>query len=107
MISEIDMMSVNGPLADILGLSVKHFYRMECSIYKALDFSVGVTEEDFNKKVKALDEHCYKIYTEELALKKTKIIMETNTPETCDKYSSMLGTSNKATTFTNSASSGK
>lgn len=33
MISEIDMMSVNANLADILGLSVKHFYRMECSIY--------------------------------------------------------------------------
>ena len=67
MISEIDMMSLNEPLSQIIGLSVKHFYQIECSIYRAMDFDIGISEEDFNEKVKKLNMHCHRVYSAELA----------------------------------------
>ena len=67
MISEIDMMSINEPLSKMLGLSIEHFYRIECSIYRAMNFDIGISEEDFNGKVKNLNMHCQKLYSAELA----------------------------------------
>ena len=47
MVAEIDWLSINRPLAGLLGLAVSHFNAMESAIFAGLNFNVGVTEEKF------------------------------------------------------------
>lgn len=60
MVSEIDWMSLNQPLARLLGLTVDHFNRIESAIFAALDYNIGVTTEDFYKKFDSIDQACAK-----------------------------------------------
>ena len=51
MVSEIDMLSINRPLAKLLGLTIPHFNAMESEIFAGLTFDASVTEEKFKSKV--------------------------------------------------------
>ena len=51
MVSEIDMLSINRPLAKLLGLTIPHFNAMESEIFAGLTFDASVTEEKFKLKV--------------------------------------------------------
>ena len=62
MVAEIDWLSINGPLAGLLGLTVQHFNAMESSIFAGLNFNVGVTEEKFKSKVEELDKVCIEMF---------------------------------------------
>ena len=58
MVAEIDWMSLNKPLARLLGLTVEHFNCIESAIFAALDYDIGVTAEDFCKKFDLIDQAC-------------------------------------------------
>ena len=61
MVAEIDWMSINKLLANLLGLAVPHFNAMESAIFAGLNFDVGVTEEKFKSKVDAREKHVLRI----------------------------------------------
>ena len=58
MISEIDWMSINVQLANILGISLKHFNQLEADIFAAFKFDVGLSEERFKAGVARLNQIC-------------------------------------------------
>ena len=64
MVAEIDWMSINKLLANLLGLAVPHFNAMESAIFAGLNFDVGVTEEKFKSKVDELDKVCLQAFKE-------------------------------------------
>lgn len=55
MLAEIDWMSINKPLADILGISLSHFNTLESSLFAALDFNIGVSADEFNKRLQLMN----------------------------------------------------
>ena len=65
MVSEIDWLSINRPLAQLLGLTVPHFNAIESAIFAGLEENVGVTEEIFKSKVAALDKLCLTLFEAE------------------------------------------
>ena len=75
MVSEIDWLSINRPLAQLLGLTVPHFNAMETAIFAGLNFDVGVTEEKFKSKVQAMDKLCLTLFNEAEKSKKAVTVL--------------------------------
>lgn len=106
MVSEIDWLSINKPLAQLLGLTVAHFNVMESAIFAGLDSDVGVTEELFKSKVQAMDKICLTLFEAQkqekldrqksLRTKVTILASEPATPNTCESSSPNLAISAKS-----------
>ena len=58
MVSEIDMMSINENLAYHLAISPSHFNAIESEVLAALHFNVGLSEEQFQTRFKAISDLC-------------------------------------------------
>ena len=58
MVSEIDVMSVNVNVADLLMISKTHFNAIESQLFAALNFDVGISEEQFQTRFKKIDDEC-------------------------------------------------
>ena len=62
MLTDIDVMGLNSHLSKELGMSVSHFNDIETAFFMSIDFNAGITEEDFNAKVRILDQECLPLY---------------------------------------------
>ncbi len=62
-LEEIDWESLNGPLAKLLGMSVKQFNMMESEVFAALNYDIGITEDIFKTRLGTVSQECAAKYT--------------------------------------------
>ena len=66
MLAEIDWMSLNVQLAELLGISLVQFNLIEASIFAAFQFDVGIPESQFKQRFAEMDESCAAQYKEQI-----------------------------------------
>ena len=62
MLADIDVESLNSHLSSVLGMSVSHFNDIESAFFMSINFNAGITEADFNTKVRVLNQECQSLY---------------------------------------------
>ena len=62
MLADVDVMSLNSHLSSVLGMSVSHFNDIESAFFMSINFNAGITEADFNAKVRVLNQECLSLY---------------------------------------------
>ena len=66
MLQEIDWMSLNKPLARLLGISLTHFNTMESDIYRALNYHIGVSQQEFESRFTQMSDLCAALHQEDV-----------------------------------------
>ena len=76
MLAEIDWMSLNVQLADLLAISLSQFNLIEASLLAAFHYDVGINETQFKQRFAEIDESCANKYREQIdqAIKASKTV---------------------------------
>ena len=68
MLADIDVMGLNSHLSRVLGMSVSHFNDIESAFFMSINFDAGITEADFNAKVRVLNQECLSLHRADQAM---------------------------------------
>ena len=83
MLAEIDWMSLNVQLADLLAISLSQFNLIEASLLAAFHYDVGINETQFKQRFAEIDESCANKYREQIdqAIKASKTVDQSSSRE--------------------------
>ena len=68
MLAEIDWMSINVQVAEIIGISLQHFNLMEVEMLSALNFDIGIPSERFKARLSQIDRLCQETYSADVSI---------------------------------------
>jgi len=62
MLCEIDWMSLNVPLAQLLCVSRQQFNQMESAVFAAFDYDIGLQEATFKTRFSTVENFCVELH---------------------------------------------